>query len=548
MHTKIDCPPNCVLATYAEQRIPQFKSNPLIEALPPTMTDESLVDALTLLPDFASEQRDWPVQDRMMMLESLQNFMVPLGKHIELGRALDAMLRAGYVGRAPRTPGHAQIFQTIYDKQNKGETFSQTATTRTPQMSTSLVGISGMGKTTTVNRWCAHIPQVIYHPEHNLYQIPYLHIEMPSDGSSIKGLAHGILQKIDELIPGADYYAQYAQKGRTGADILMRGVARVMNLHLVGLLICDEVQNLANAKKGGQTVMTEIVSACNDLKVPILFIGTNKAAQVLSLDFRQARRASGHGIAPWDRLRKGTAAQTSEWDEFLTVLWQFQWVKNPVPLDPLFNNLMYDYSQGVIDLAIKLFASSQARVMLDGSEALTPETLADVFNNEFKLMHPMVAALRDDDLETLANYDDIAPLNLTHYIDNATRKLRMAKSPLFSVKSDDVTFKPRLAAGLTAMGFDADEALDIVDAQASTGQPITLVQGIQNTVKELTTAKPLRKSKGTKKLVIAPETFDARPADYRRAVADATARNTDVLSQLKAMGMAPNLEDVIELI
>jgi hypothetical protein len=548
MNTKNDCPPNCVLATYAEQRIPQFKGNPLIEALPPTMTDENLVDALTLLPDFSREQRGWPVQDRMMMLESLQNFMVPLGKHIELGRALDAMLRAGYVGRAPRTPGHAQIFQAIYDKQNKGKTFSQTATTRTPQMSTSLIGLSGMGKTTTVNRWCAHIPQVIYHPEHNLYQIPYLHVEMPSDGSSIKGLAHGILQKIDELIPGADYYDQYAQKGRTGADILMRGVARVMNLHLVGLLICDEVQNLANAKKGGQTVMTEIVSACNDLKVPILFIGTNKAAQVLSLDFRQARRASGHGIAPWDRLRKGTAAETSEWDEFLSVLWQYQWVKNPVPLDPLFNNLMYDYSQGVIDLAIKLFASSQARVMLDGSETLTPETLADVFNNEFKLMHPMVAALRDDDLETLANYDDIAPLNLAHYVDNATRKLRMSKSPLFSVKSDDVTFKPRLAAGLAAMGFDADEALAVVDAQASTGQPITLAQGIQNTVKELITAKPLRKSKTTKKVEIALETFDARPADYRRAIAHATASDTDVLSQLKAMGMAPNLEDVIELV
>jgi hypothetical protein len=156
--------------------------------------------------------------------------------------------------------------------------------------------------------------------------------------------------------------------------------------------------------------------------------------------------------------------------------------------------------------------------------------------------------LRDDDLETLANYDDIAPLNLGHYVDNATRKLKMSKSPLFSVKSDDVTFKPRLAAGLTAMGFDADEALAVVDAQASSGQPITLAKGIQNTIKELIAVKPLRKSKTTKKVEISPETFDARPADYRRAIAHATANDTDVLSQLKAMGMAPNLEEVIELV
>jgi len=95
------------------------------------------------------------------------------------------------------------------------------------------------------------IPKVIYHEEYNLYQIPYLHVEMPSDGSSIKGLAHGILQKLDELIPGADYYSQYALKGKAGADTIMRSVARLMNLHLVGLHICDEVQNLTNATKGG---------------------------------------------------------------------------------------------------------------------------------------------------------------------------------------------------------------------------------------------------------------------------------------------------------
>lgn len=277
---------HAVQAQYVPQRLPQFQGNPLIEALPPPLTDQSLVDAMLLMPSYAKEQKMWSTAERLMMLETLQNFMVPMRRHMELCGALDAMLRAGYVGRAPRTAGHAEIFQSIYQKQMAGHSFAQAADSRTPQISTALIGISGMGKSTSVQRWYAHLPKVIYHEQYNLYQIPVLHVEMPSDGSSIKGLAHGILQKIDELIPGANYYDMYTQRGRAGADTLLRSVARVMNLHLVGMLICDEVQNLANARKGSQTVMTELVSACNDLKVPILFIGTNKAAHVLSTDFR----------------------------------------------------------------------------------------------------------------------------------------------------------------------------------------------------------------------------------------------------------------------
>lgn len=540
--------PHIVSAKYTQQVIPQFRDNPLIEALPPTMTDDTLIEALTLMPDFEPSQRQWSTSDRFMMLKSLQNFMIPMQNHVELGRALDSMIRAGYVGRAPRTPGHAKIFQSIYEKQLAGIGFSQTSSSRTPQISTSLIGISGMGKTTTVNRWCAHLPKVIYHEEYNLYQIPYLHVEMPSDGSSIKGLAHGILQKLDELIPGADYYNQYAIRGKSGADTLMRGVARLMNLHLVGVLICDEVQNLTNATKGGQKVMTELVSACNDLKVPILFIGTNKASKVLSIDFRQSRRSSGHGISTWDRLYPGTANQESEWDGFLDVLWQFQWTRNPVPLDPLLSKRMYDCSQGVIDLAIKLFASAQARAMLDGTEQLTPELILEIFNDEFKLMHPMVEALSRDDLEMLYQYEDIAPLNLQQHIDNAHRKLNHLKSPIFSVRATDSTFTPRLATGLTAMGFSAEESTDVAEAVALANPSINLAQGVKKAVSTLTSNPPTKSKRRTKvQEALAPDRFDHRPNDYRRAIAHAKSRGVSVLAQLHEFKMAPLLEEIIEI-
>lgn len=547
MTVQAPLPDNCLIARYSPQRIPEFRGNPLIEALPPLLSDAELLDALVLLPEFAPEQRDWPTAERLMMLTSLSNFMVPMGMHLELGRTLDSMLRMGYVGRAPMTVGHTKIFQAIYERQHQGVPYRQSASSRCPQISSALIGISGMGKTTTVERWCRQVPQVIYHPDLHLYQVTYLHVEMPSDGSSIKGLALAILHQLDALIPGASYYRDFAQKGRTGADSLMRAVARVMNMHLVGLLICDEVQNLAHAHKGTDTVMTELVSASNELRVPLLLIGTNKAVRVLSHDFREARRATGHGLAPWDRLRKGEDGELTEWDDLLETLWTYQWINQPVPLNHLFRDLMYDYSQGVIDLAVKIFAASQARAIADGSETLTPEILTHVFKTEFKLMHPMLDALRNDDLEALARFDDIAPIDLGNMIDRMARRVQAAKTPLYSVKGSDPTYTARLAAAVTSLGMAPGEVVYAVESFAEQNPNATLLQGANAVLEDLTLPRPIaRKKERARDKPVPVDAFDETPDDYRRAIAAARHSGATVMSELLSKGMAPRLDDVVK--
>lgn len=551
--------PNCVMAHYSPQRIPQFQGNPLIEALPPSMTDDEVTEALLLSPNFSPLQREWPTYERFHMLSSLANFMVPFMRHHELARALDSMIRSGYVGRAPRTKEHTQIFQGIYEKQKAGIAFRQTANTLTPQLSTSLIGISGMGKTTTVKRWLSHVPQVIYHPDLHIYQIPYLHVEMPSDGSSIKGLAGGILRKIDELIPGAGYYEEYVTKGRPGADTLMRNVARVMHMHHVGLLIFDEVQNLANSHKGSEIVMTELVSACNDLKVPILFIGTNKASKVLALDFRQARRSSGHGIAPWHQFFESAPDcpndgseiapenDENEWGDFLEVLWSYQWVRHPVPLNGHLASTMYYYSQGVIDIAIKLFGSAQARAIADGSETITAELIADVYRRELKLLHPMIEALRDGDLEALSNFDDIAPIGLGDIIQGIERKLRAKGRAAHKVKPGDQSFVPRVAASLASLGFDEADALVAAQATEDAGTASNMTEGAKQALATLTAPRRMTRAKITKNTEPIVIDFSARPNDYRRAIQEAKATGISTLATLQKLGMANNLESLLDL-
>lgn len=112
-----------VEARYTPQRIPQYRGNPLIEALPPTEDDEALLRSLFCVPEFSEEQRSWSASERLQMIAQLGNFMLPMDRHLKLAQGLDAMMRQGYVGRAPRTAASHAVFNKLYEQQKAGKTF-----------------------------------------------------------------------------------------------------------------------------------------------------------------------------------------------------------------------------------------------------------------------------------------------------------------------------------------------------------------------------------------------------------------------------------------
>lgn len=536
--------PDAVDAVYLEQSIPRFRGNELIEALPRSLGEEELMELLTLALDFHPEQRSLPTHERILLLMDLTNFMVPLESHIKLATVLDAMVRQGYVGRRPMSKEHVGIYQEIYRKQQAGETFRQSASTIAPQLSVALVGLSGMGKTTTVKRVLARIPKVIRHRKLGLYQVPWLHVEMTSDGKSVKGLAAGILKALDQRLPTARYYRDYFGSGKVGADALLRSVAMLMNTHMVGLLVVDEVQNLANSPKGQQIVMAELVSACNELQVPILFIGTNKAQKVLGLDFRQARRSLGLGVGDWSNLAEtDEAGEPGEWAELMAVMWQYQWVRKPVELTPKLLEIFYDCTQGVIDLAIKLYAAAQVRAMVDGSEQLTKELVLDVFAKDLKLVHPMVEALQVGDMNALAKFEDIAPLGLDDIVENMARRYRGSRTFTTSVRPGEADFVPRLATAGIALGMDPEAAAKLAKTVEDEGKAKNMVDAAKQLAAKLTPPRRVPSTKAANEATSID--WGARPKDYRRATHEAQAAGTSVMEQLTALGMARPAEELL---
>lgn len=530
-------------AVYSPQLIARFQGNPLIEALPSLPTEEQLLQVLSKRPDFSPEQREWPTSERLNQVMSLGDFSVPLARHIQLAYTLDSMIRQGYVSRAPRTPAHIQLLQKIYKNQKAGVAFTSSTGAKAAALSTSLVGVSGMGKTTTLHRLEHFYPEVIYHPDLHLWQIPILHVETPHDGASVKGLANSILRQVDKLIPDANYYELYAMNTRASVETMMNHVARILHLHCVGLLIFDEIQNLENAPKNKQALMTLLVSASNELGVPIVFVGTNKARRVLSLDFRQARRSIGQGLAYWDRLEQSAPNEDSEWNSFLEVLWKFQWLRSPVALNSFLADLMYHHTQGVIDLTIKLFAACQWRAMLDGSEKITAQLIENVAGKELKLIQPMVEALRHNDLKALESYDDIAPINMESILNIARSKMEGKRVLGAGIRPGNPLFEGSVSTALTALGIDAEYADAVASSVEAYGNVTNVLDGVTKAIEHVMPPKRVKSSAKT----LMPLAQPLAPADLRNAVQLATSQRTSIFTQLQQMGAVCDIRSVLHL-
>ncbi|ANH66668.1 ATP-binding protein [Mitsuaria sp. 7] len=559
-------PPHVEVANYKPQRIKRFQGNPLIEALPVALDEDEIFESLELYPEFDSEQREWKNFERIQELLGLMNVMFPMTSHIYLATTLDARLRAGLVGRKPQSRGHAAIFQEIYKLQREGITFRQTHHTVVMGSSEALLAIPGMGKSTTIRRVMARYPQVIYHPRAHFFQVTYLHIEMERDGASFKALAVQIITQLDSLIPDADYYEKYVAKGRHSGKTLLHIASRLMNEHYLGLLVVDEIQNITNKGGDEQVMMTDLVSLCNVGKIPQLYVGTNKASRIMKLDLRQARRSIGPGLGDWSPLPKWESKEEDgklidepgEWHDFIDRLWTYQWVKNPVALTPQLYDTIYDCSQGIIDLALKLFVIAQVRAMLDQTETLSEALLLDVYKKDMHFVHEMVGALASRSPKQMAKFPDLAPFDIADYVERMMNRYlsRDKRNAAASTRPGNPDFRARLEGAARVLGLNEKDAEAAAEEVAAEGTAKDMLEAIVQLAKNETA--PLRKAKAKSpnkvdklEAAVSALNLEERPLDYRNAVVNAakvsaqSKSTASILDELIKLNMVRDIETLV---
>jgi len=397
-------------AVYKQQELEEYKCNPFIEALPNIFNEEDVIDKFTLFPKISDEDRIKPLNIRYHIIKRAKNFIQPLPIHIILERRLSSLIRRGYLARNPIDKAFLERLKILNELRaevaNDKVINERMSHIRSTADSLSVIGISGIGKTTAIERLLLMYPQIIKHEEYegqyfSRTQIVWLKIDCPYDGS-LATLCKSFFKAVDDLL-GTRYLEKFGYANRITSTMMLH-MTTLASMYGIGVLVIDEIQHLLNAKNDMEDMLNFFVTLSNTVGIPTVLIGTSKAQQLFKGNFRQARRAGSEGSIMWDRMLKNS----EEWIFFLETLWDFQCLQEETKLSKDIKEVFYDECQGITAVAVNLYILVQERALAHGKEKISVGLIRDTAKEDLYMIQPMIKAIRNNNTLEIMKYEDIS--------------------------------------------------------------------------------------------------------------------------------------------
>lgn len=392
-------------AEYTPSPLFEYQGNPLIEALPPIMSEVDALQAMLHFPPPVTDgERLLDKSVRLHGTDRLRSVVHPLMVHLELESEFSALIRSGYVKRNPFSVDVVRHLHSISTNERLSGSFTSSASTF------SLVGLSGVGKSTALDSITKSYPQIIFHTEYMgkpfvHAQIPWLKFDCPFDGS-LSGLCKAFFRAIDVVI-GEDRYSKIAQ--RVSLPSMIQLMEQIASTYYLGALVIDEIQNLRSAKSGGtEKMLNFFVNLINVIGIPVVFVGNNSMLELFGGVLRNARRLNGRALIEFERFDRH---KDGLWDMFCRKLWDsYNWCQKGNPYNQEISDTLYDLSQGVTDFAVKLMVLGQKEAIHSRAEFVSSPMLRKVFESRMKILAPALSALRSGDPRVQRRFEDLLPV------------------------------------------------------------------------------------------------------------------------------------------
>ncbi|MBO2945617.1 ATP-binding protein [Paenibacillus sp. F411] len=390
-------------ACYNEFPIEEYNTNPYIQALPPIADKKTIIRNLLTVPIFKEEERQLDSSYRVHIVNRLYKLFQPLPQHVRIWNMVFSLISQGYLARNPFDKEYRRYVNAT-GKQIINRSFDINSRTdfRTTANCGLVIGYSGMGKTTTINKILSNVPSVIvhntYNGEHfNQTQLVQITLQTPHN-ASLKALSLQFFMKVDEIL-GTNNFKKYVSRNLS-VDAMLPLMGIVSQNIGLGLMVIDEVQHLQN--RGVQQMMNYFVTLMNSFGVPVIFIGTPASYPIFQNEFRIARRVTGSGEVIWNNMNND-----EEFRLFLNSIWKYQWNRKFTQLNDELIQIFYEETQGISDLIIKLFVNVQHMAIHSGKEELTVDIVKRTVRDNFKMMKPMLDALRSGNPYKISKYEDL---------------------------------------------------------------------------------------------------------------------------------------------
>lgn len=334
------------------------EDNPYLAAMPELLKKDDFLLRVRSLPVLPADKSELSGEARRKLLSGLADLFLPMDYMYMI---YDLFYRT---------------IQTTYHTKTVVDSIRQIGVLRqggscsfgTQAQSGAILGVPGVGKTSTVRRCLNQLPQVIEHRAfqgQSFYkkQILYLCVECPSD-CSIKTLAYSIIAAVDRAI-GSDYFQVISRQSRMSASALTTQLKIICINHAIGLIVVDEIQNaISTAEKTRRVkpLITFLLELLNDTCTGIYFVGTLEADEVFCQQSHLKRRTRGMRLLP---LRPDGIYR-----RFLETIWQYQFTLYWTDLTEQIANKIYDHSGGIPAYIIQIFIEAQAQAIIGGEEVI----------------------------------------------------------------------------------------------------------------------------------------------------------------------------------
>lgn len=398
-----------------------YAGNPLIAQLGPIRSRSDVAKLLIQLPPRPPKDiANIPRHIRLHMLMNMRDLHIPSVEELQLHESIDMMIRQNYRHLHPSAPSTWSAIS--------GEDTLYRPRTTAPTFGAAVAGISGSGKTQAIRRCLETFPQLIDHPSffrmtNGLQQVVWLSLDVPPSGKATD-LAAALMIAWKKATGSSRFDKTIAGEWRNGAKMLDEW-RQVASSHFLGLLHLDEVQNffklstmdqrrkrrLGEAPPELRIVEDQslkwILGALNEWQIPLLASSTPDGFSALTKRLSNAERivASGyHGFKHFWGDNESAFRQ-----HFLPRLGTYQFVAHPLAINDSLADLILEKTAGVQRIVIALWMAAHRVCFERSDDELRLEDFEVAADTFLAPVAPAVAALRSNNPEQLARYEDLAP-------------------------------------------------------------------------------------------------------------------------------------------
>ena len=339
--------------------------------LPEMKSGNELISALSIIPEYDETICQQNQAVRLMALSDLYQIYIPSQMSLEIYSKLYLALL-----RSMQKKGTQMAIKQRYENYKAIQQQSYSGILGGSDSFT-IIGTSGIGKSSAISRAISLITEnrIIETDKPYTKIIPCLIVQCPFD-SSVKGLLLEILRKVDEEL-GTDHYI-HAVKSRASTTDMLIGAVSSIALNNIGMLVVDEIQNVANSKNG-KSLIGALTQLINNSGISICMVGTPESTVFFEQAMQLARRSVG--------LQYTTMKYDDYFQSFCKIIFKYQFLKNRTEITAAITEWLYEHSAGIISVVVSLIHDAQEIAILTGKEVLNLDTLNEAYQQRLSLLH-----------------------------------------------------------------------------------------------------------------------------------------------------------------